>query len=343
MDTNNDKEKDILDDKEEHMNIQIALDLLDIKDIQLTNLTVEYVKRKYHKMALKWHPDKVAGNTADATKKFQRINEAYTYLITELKELTTNNSNDDFFADFVSSSTSKDDKNMYTSLLSGFISNILKTTTDSSIMKEVLANIIKDIVINGAKVISLKLIDDLDKDKSIELYNFLCKYRNILHLSNETLELVSSLIKEKYKNDSVYVLNPSIDDLLDSNIYKLYVNGLLFLVPLWHSEMYFDDTLGNDIIVLCKPELPEKVTIDDNNNIFYNLLVPFDKEMINSENSYLTMQIGKRCIKVPINKLYIKQEQVYVLKGQGIPKIIEDDVYNVSCKGDIIVNISFLI
>ena len=64
--------------------------------------------------------------------------------------------------------------------------------------------------------------------------------------------------------------------------------------------------------------------------------------MINSENSYLTMQIGKRCIKVPINKLYIKQEQVYVLKGQGIPKIIEDDVYNVSFKGDIIVNISFI-
>ena len=107
MDTNKkenkeNKEKDILDDKEEHMNedpmnkdpmnedpmnkepmnIQIALDLLDIKDIQLTNLTIEYVKRKYHKMALKWHPDKVAGNIADATKRFQRINEAYTYLIT---------------------------------------------------------------------------------------------------------------------------------------------------------------------------------------------------------------------------------------------------------------------
>ena len=330
-DCNNDEEK---------MNIQIAMNLLDINDIELTNLTAEYVKRKYHKMALRWHPDK-NGNTLDATQRFQRISEAYTYLIKEL--VTNTSSNTNIFDDFVSSSDSKDEKNMYTSLLSVFISNILKTTSESSIMKDLLTRIIKDIVINGAKVISFKLIEDLDKDKSIELYNFLCKYKHILYINGETLELVSSLIKEKYKNDSVYVLNPSIDDLLEGNIYKLYVNGLLFLVPLWHSEMYFDDTLGNDIIVLCKPELPEKVTIDDNNNIYYNLLVPFDKEMIYSDQSYLTMQIGKRTIKVPVNKLYIKQEQVYVLKGQGIPKIIEDDVYNVSFKGDIIINISFLI
>jgi hypothetical protein len=148
------------------------------------------------------------------------------------------------------------------------------------------------------------------------------------------------LIKEKYKNDSVYVLNPSIDDLLESNIYKLYVEKLLFLVPLWHNEMYFDDTLGNDIIVLCKPELPEKMTLDENNNLYYNLLVPFEKEMMISE-SFLTIQIGKRCIKIPVNKLYIKQEQTYILKGQGIPKIIEDDVYNVSSKGDIIITIRF--
>ena len=337
MDTN--KEEENKDDEdpmnEDPMNIQIALDLLDIKDIQLTDLTQEYVKRKYHKMALKWHPDK-RGNTIEATKNFQRINEAYTYLINELKDTTTNKT----FDDFVSSSDSKDDKNMYTSLLSVFISNILKTTTESPIMKEVLTKVIKDIVINGTKVISLKLIDDLDKDKSIELYNFLCKYRTILHIDDKTLELVSSLIKEKYKNDSVYVLNPSIDDLLDSNIYKLYVNKLLFLAPLWHNEMYFDDTMGNDIIVLCKPELPETMTLDENNNLYYNLLVPFDKEMIFSE-SYLTTQIGKRCIRIPINKLYMKQEQTYVLKGQGIPKIIEEDVYNVSSKGDIIITIRF--
>jgi len=331
MDTNN-----CIDEEEEPMNIQIALNLLDIKDIELTNLTTEYVKRKYHKMALRWHPDK-NGNTSDATKRFQRINEAHTYLS---KELTKDNSS--IFEDFVSSSDSNDEKNMYTSLLSVFISNILKTETN--VMKQLLTKIIKDIVINGYKVISMKLIEELDKDKSIELYNFLCKYKNLLHINNDTLELVSSLIKEKYKNDSVYVLNPSIDDLFENNIYKLYVNGLLFLVPLWHTEMYFDDTLGNDIIVICRPELPENISIDENNNIHYNLLVPFEKDMIINQSlkDDLIINIGKRDFKIPLNKLYIKEEQTYILKGQGITKIIEEDVYNVSCKCDIIVKVTFI-
>jgi hypothetical protein len=256
------------------------------------------------------------------------------------KELTKDNSS--IFEDFVSSSDSKDEKNMYTSLLSVFISNILKTETN--VMKQLLTKIIKDIVINGYKVISMKLIEELDKDKSIELYNFLCKYKNLLHINNDTLELVSSLIKEKYKNDSVYVLNPSIDDLFENNIYKLYVNGLLFLVPLWHTEMYFDDTLGNDIIVICRPELPEDISIDENNNIHYNLLVPFEKDMIINQSlkDDLIINIGKRDFKIPLNKLYIKEEQTYILKGQGITKIIEDDVYNVSCKCDIIVKVTFI-
>ena len=182
------------------MDIQIACNLLDIDDLirgNYTNLTYDYVKRKYHKMALKWHPDK-NGNTVEATQRFQKINEAYTYLITEL-ELTNDN-------DFVSSSSFNQDKDkdkdkdkdgqMYTSLLSVFLSGILKVDTKS--MTDLLVKIVKDIVLNGSKVISTKLIDDLDKEKSLELYNFLNKYKHILYISPETLDFVSSLLKEKY-------------------------------------------------------------------------------------------------------------------------------------------------
>lgn len=326
------------------MDIQIACNLLDIDDLtrgNYTKLTYDYVKRKYHKMALKWHPDK-NGNTTEATHRFQKINEAYTYLITEL-ELDKDNEDD-----FVSSSSFKEepkDEQMYTSLLSVFLSGILKVDTKS--MTDLLVKIVKDIVLNGSKVISTKIIDDLDKEKSLELYNFLNKYKHILYITPQTLEFVSSLIKEKYKNDRVYILNPSIDDLLDNNIYKLYVDEQLYLTPLWHNELYFEDPDKNDIIVLCVPELPEDISIDENNNIHCNLLVAFEKEMIINQQinqGDLNVNIGRHVFKIPIDKLYMKKEQKYFIKGRGISHIFENDIYNQSNhgKGDIIVSITFI-
>ncbi len=318
------------------MDLYIALDLLDIDPkIPYSNLTKDYVKRKYHKMALRFHPDK-NGNTIEATQKFQKINEAYTYLLTE----------------FVSSSCSEEDKNdinnadkMYTTLLSMFLSNILQV--HSKIVPDLLVKIIKDIVINGYKMISIKLINELDKDMSLELYNFLNKYKHILYIDPETLEFVSSLVKEKYKNDIIYILNPSIDDLLDSNIYKLYVDEELYLVPLWHNEMYFEDKNKNDIIVLCNAELPENIIIDEHNNIHCNLLVRFEKEMIINEQKFvneLDVVIGKHIFKIPFDHLYMKKEQKYIIKGKGISYIFENDIYNQSnrSRGDIIVHINFV-
>jgi hypothetical protein len=211
-------------------------------------------------------------------------------------------------------------------------------------------SIIKEIV-TGYNVLTLsylrKLFEDVDKNKAIELYQLLYKYKDILYIGNETLEFVSSLIKEKYKNDSVYILNPSIDDILDNNIYKLYVDEQLYLVPLWHNELYFEDPNKNDIIVLCNAELPENITIDEHNNIHCNLLVAFEKEMIINEQQGLTKElslvIGKHIFKIPFSQLYMKKEQKYIIKGQGISHICEDDIYNQrnSGKSDIIVTVIF--
>lgn len=336
-------------EKEDKMDIQIALHLLDIDDFtrgNYTKVTYDYVKRKYHKMALKCHPDK-NGNTKEATQQFQRITEAYNYLITEL-ELKTDNQDINEDEEFVSSSAFKgetkdneNDSQLYTSLLSVFLAGILNV--DAKTMPDLLVRIVKDIVLNGSKVISTKIIDDLDKEKSLELYNFLNKYKHILYITPETLEFVSSLIKEKYKNDRVYILNPSIDDLLDNNIYKLYVDEQLYLAPLWHNELYFEDPDKNDIIVLCVPQLPEDITIDENNNIHCNLLVAFDKEMLLTKN-ILNVNIGKHVFDIPIDKLYMKKEQKYVIKGKGISHIFENDIYNQTNhgKGDIIVSITII-
>ena len=313
------------------MDIQQAFDILeiDLKTIKLTNLTYEYIRKKYHKLALINHPDK-RGNTI----KFQQINEAYEYLLKELPKIPGFNSKTD--EPFVSSSEGITPTNRYKYFLSSFIEGIIKGN-----YKEIIKRVINEIV-TGYKQISLETIfEELDKDSALEVYSFICKYKHILYIGDETLEFVSLLIKQKYKNDRVFILNPSIKDLLENNIFKLYVDNKLYLVPLWHNELYFDSPDG-DIIVLCNPDLPSNITIDEDNNIYFETEINSkDNDLLDltTNNRFVSLSISDRSFSIPMNQLYIKREQIYILKCQGISKILENDIYNVSCKSDIIVKI----
>ena len=114
------------------------------------------------------------------------------------------------------------------------------------------------------------------------------------------------VIKEKYKNDSIFILNPSIDDLYNNNIYKLYVDDELYLVPLWHNELYFDAVDGSEIIVLCQPELTDSLTIDENNNICIDIHI-LQTELYNmlTNEEFVSFLIGTKSFCIPLHKLYI--------------------------------------
>jgi hypothetical protein len=200
--------------------------------------------------------------------------------------------------------------------------------------------VIKEIVTLGKNKALERIFDELDKESALEVYNFICKYKHVLHISNDILEFVSSLIKEKYKNDRIFILNPSIIDLLDNNIFKLYVDDQLYLVPLWHNELYFDSPSG-DIIVLCNPELPANMELDEDNNIHVTKEIEGEKllDLIKNDQNFVSLLIGNRDFSIPLNKMHIKKEQIYKLVKQGISRVIENDIYNVSCKADIIVKI----
>ena len=338
------------------MDLNKALTILEIE--QLTNLTEEYIKKKYHKLALINHPDK-NGNSLESTNKFQEISEAYDFLLKELHTINGSTNNSDTYAQgsnaFVSSTQQEESNSKYIYLLSLFINSIIEGP--NSWNKETIKNIIKEIVTLGLKQVSCekniyleKIFTELDKDSSLEVYSFICKYKHILHISNDTLEFVSSLIKKKYKNDRVFILNPSITDLLESNIFKLDIDDQLYLVPLWHNELYFDAKSldGGDIIVLCNPELPENMTIDEDNNIHVSLdldgsyLLDLIKKEQCSNSQFVSLLIGTRDFSIPLNKLHIKKEQIYRFFKQGIANVIENDMYNVSSKSDIIVKIRII-
>ena len=156
------------------------------------------------------------------------------------------------------------------------------------------------------------------------------------------MENVKQIVIQKYDNVLIYKLNPSINDLMNNNFYKLLLNNELFLVPLWHYESWFDLS-GCEIIAICEPDLPENIKIDDNNNLIVEVeLYAYQDlpEMILNDTE-LSFNIGSELYSIPLSNLYMKKEQYYCLKGKGLVNI-KKDLYDLTDKSDIIIKISFI-
>jgi hypothetical protein len=299
------------------MNHTEAFEILeiDLRVISPNDITLEYLKKQYRRLALKNHPDK-NNNSVESTARFKQINEAYEYLKREIHHL--NPDDEDTETD--------DDTNIDSSLYFNILRGFLKTVLEGK-YTEVISAIISDIMAAGKKI-SARLFDDLDKDTSFEIYTFLSNHRYILHLSQEVIDVVREIVVKKY--------DKSVE------VYKLYVNDELFLVPLWHNESYFDAS-GCEIIVICEPELPAGITIDDDNNIIVEdvNISCADLNRAIFDGGSICVCIVDREFKIPVDKLYMKRVQYYRIKNAGLSKV-KKDIYDVSEKTDIIVKITIV-
>lgn len=318
------------------MNLQEALQIMEI-DNGFSNLSLDTLKKKYHKLALIHHPDK-NGNSIEAKEKFQKLGEAYELLKKELgymNHTTTNNENDDPIFNNQNESTG------YSFFLNMFLQNIVTGQYSEGVQ-----SIIRDIV-SGCKEVSLKMFDKMDRETSLYVYHFIIKYKDLFHLNDSILNTVREIILEKFKDIQIFTLNPSIDDLFENNVYKLEYNSKLYFVPLWHGEVYFDadtyDTATSDvkeIIVKCIPELPDHISIDENNHLYINVNIKFGLSLLKEKTT--TILVGKKRYDIPNMDLYCKQNQNYVFKNSGISQIDENDMYNIKKKGDVVVRINFI-
>jgi len=298
------------------MDLQEALHIFEIENV--SNLSQESLKKKYHKLALQNHPDK-NGNTPASNQHFQRIQDAYEVLKREISIFKTDDITEETpFKNFG-----------YTAILHLFIDGVLKGKYN-----EFISNIIKDIV-SGCKEITLKLFEDMNKEQSLSIYNFIIKYKTVLRLTDDTVNKVREILLDKFRDMQIYILNPSINDLFQNNFYKLQINNKLYFVPLWHNELYFD----SDIIVKCVPELPENIEIDEDNNLVITERISFTFSLLNERTR--TIKVGNHMFEIQMEQLYLRPIQTYVLKKQGISKIFEDDIYKIEEKSDIIIKIIF--
>lgn len=298
------------------MNYKDALNILGFSTDE--TITKTEITKRYRKLALQYHPDK--NNNSETSKElFQNLTEAYDIIMTantqgfnESKTPETTNPVD------------------YNSLFNLFMDGFKKN--DNSFF----VDIIKEIAMSGYKKISVSLFERIDKHTATDILAFVMKYRHILHISDDIIDQVKITLHKKFEKDQIYILNPTLNDMVMNNIFKLNVEGKIYYVPLWHNEVYFDGKDG-DIIVKCIPDLPENVTIDENNTIHMDVREKIQVKHLKSK--CLEVNLEGKCIH--IHNLSLNPIHSYYFPNEGIPEIIENDICAVDKKAGLHVNVIF--
>jgi len=306
------------------MNFKKACKILNITEGKYP-LDEVLLKKNYHIQALKYHPDKYNGD--DANEKFQSINYAYKYLLKEGTSI-----NPDISPDL---GTNDSNNNVdYSDLLRDFLSTI---NQDEKIIGDVLFMMLN----KSMHSIFNWIVNNINKEVLLKTYTILKEYNEIFQLPENILVDIYETIKEKYKNEDIIIINPSMKDLFNQNIYVLKYNNHKLYIPLWHHELFYN-LEGKRLTVKCVPDFlmvdNNYYDIDCNNNIHINHTIKLDKDIFRSE--YSEFMIDYKQFKIPINELKIKEKQIYIIKEKGVPRINESNIYSTDVLSDIIINIT---
>ncbi len=249
------------------------------------NADINEIKKKYRIQALRYHPDKC--KLANANEKFLEVNEAYNYLI---------------------KNKSKPKETRYSNILEEFLKENLEDFEYATIILK---------IINKSFI--PYFIENCDVNNLTKIYEFVKEYKDLFDIDESIIKLI-----EKKVNMITIILNPDIDDLLDSNVFILNHKGNKLSVPLWHNEICYD-IKDEFILVKCIPELSNNIIIDLSNNI--HILV--DKEI--DKNDII---LGKK--RYNLDNLVLNKDNKLILHRKGI-KSIEEDLFRDN-KMDIIIH-----
>jgi hypothetical protein len=317
------------------MNREFALNILEIREGYPEEKTI---KRQYRVLALKYHPDKnLSNNTAE---EFHKVQSAYDFLMKESNIEYTHES----FGD-------------YETMLCMFLDSVLED--EFYIVKKILIVLIPKII-SAIRTIDISkirtIIRHIDKGLLCSIRDFFEKYGeifekyNIQNLSKTIDERLqkSGKTREKMEESSDesngmkynhIILHPLLDDLFQNNLYRLTECGQALLIPLWHDELLYDLS-GTELLVECYPILPENIRIDEKNDIHVNLKYKLMDIWLLPQ---LDIVLGSEIITLNKGLLNLTENQTILLKERGISRMNEDDIYCVSEKGDIYVNITITV
>ena len=296
--------------------------------------TFTEIKKHYRIAALKNHPDKHF-NSDESTTKFKEINEAYVLLSNKCIDDNGNN------GQYCEMGDDEDHDYKYNNLFSAFINSLMVDLSNAKIAE---VKIILTTVMDKCKILTAAMFDNIDRRSILFIYDLIIKYYTILDISNERFDGIIKILKNKLKIDDIIILNPTITDLFEvNNIQIIEHEEKTYYIPNWHTELYYDINEQRELIVKCIPKLPEYIYIDELNNIYIDVRTRVENLFNLSKLVFTIVMYENISIDIPISNIEFKTCQVITLHKRGIPMINTENVYDISERMDIIVNLEILL
>ena len=297
--------------------------------------TFSEIKKHYRIAALKNHPDKHF-NSDESSAKFKEINEAYVLLASDFE-----NKHDEEKTEKVYNEDNNCNKYKYGDIFSAFISSLMVGLSNTKIAE---LNVILTAVMDKCKTLTTAMFDNMDKSSILFIYDLIMKYYTILDISDERFDGIIKILKTKMKIDDVIMLNPTISDLFDdNNIQVIEHEKKTYYIPIWHTELYFDMNEQRELIVKCIPKLPEYIYIDELNNIHIDVRIRVENLFNQPNYAFTIIMYENISIDIPIRDIEFKTHQTITLHKRGIPMINTENVYDISERMDIIVNLEIIL
>ena len=298
------------------MDLQKACDILEITPNTFSCTTV---KKAYYKQALKWHPDKNKGDLA-AAEKFRQVCDAYNYL--------SENSPDSGLDDI---STTETD---YTSMFTQFV----RTTTGIDLKNNQVSSALSEMK-KSYEDTTVKIFEGLDRDSSLKLYKYLQSYSSIFGFDKDYIERLERALEKKMQDDKLIIIEPTINNLLNNDVYALEHEGNTYYIPLWHDELEYDLT-EYSLVVKIRPKLPNNISIDEDNRLHIDITLNVNN-IFNME-AY-DVKIGENTYTIRVRELLLKPKQTVIFKGKGLATINTKNVFAVGELSDVLIHVSLLI